>query len=159
MADRLAPLTRRVGRLSAALDPSQASARLLAKVAEPDLQVEVERIRGEAFGSDLRAFRDDPTKVTHRMVTTRRAGHVEMTIELRPARAWQYAQKGAKRHTIGDQGRYLKAAGQHPYRGPVKHPGTRPRRTITKVRERVAGAARGAVLDGVRAVIRETDNG
>lgn len=159
MADRLAPLTRRAGRLATALNPSPASARLLAKTAEPDLQVEVERIRTEAFGSDLRAFRTDRDKVTHRMVTTSRDGHIAMTIELRPARAWQYAQKGAKRHTIGDQGRYLKAAGQHPYRGPVKHPGTRPRRTITKVRERVAGTARDAVLTGVRAVIRETDNG
>jgi hypothetical protein len=160
MADRLAPLTQRVGRLATALDPSPAGARVLVDAATPQLQVEVDRIAREAFGPDLRVFKGDREQVTAKVVTRTSSGRVRMTFELRPARAWQYAQKGAKRHLVGDQGDYVKAArAAHPVRGPVKHPGTRGRRTITRTRERIRAGAREAVLDGIRAVIRKTDNG
>jgi hypothetical protein len=160
MADRLAALTGRVDRLAIALDPSPRAARLLVDVAAPPLQVEIDRIARDAFGSDLRAFKGDNTKATAKVVTRTNPNGLRMTFELRPARAWQYAQKGAGRHLVGDQGDYVKAArAAHPVRGPVVHPGTKGRRTITRTRERIRDGARDAVLDGIRAVIRETDNG
>lgn len=156
MTDRLAALTGRLDRLSRALAPSPSTAAELADTAGRPLAADALDVARQVFGSDLRPFRSEPFDADARPTESIAGNRVQLTIELRPARAWQYGQKGAKQHVIGDQGRYLRAAGQHPYRGPVRHPGTRGQRAITRARERIRDNARAAVAAGIHNVIEAT---
>jgi hypothetical protein len=160
MADRLAPITGRLDRLSAALAPSSAAARTMADTVQAPVEAELELAARDAFGSDLRPFRREPIVAGVQFEDRASTGHVRMTFKLRPVRAWVFGEKGARPHIIGDQAGYVKAArAQHPVRGPVQHPGARGRRAITRARERVTRAARPAVVDGLRNIVKDTARG
>jgi hypothetical protein len=156
VTDLLARATGRLDRIGRALDPSPQAARTIIDVAAPPLRADVEVVARDVFGGDLRPFRREAFVAAVSIDESSTSGRVRFTFQLRPSRAWKFGEKGAKPHVIGDQGRYLAAAGRHPYRGAVRHPGTTGRRAITQARTRVRNGARARVVAGIHAVIEAT---
>ena len=119
-------LTQSCDRLAAALKGDDGARKIIERVVVAPIHRDLDAVAVAAFGRDLTPFKNRPVRVTIRDKIEPSGTGASITFLLAPKGFWVMGQYGADPHDIDSvkEGGRLKAAGRHPVRGPIQHPGT-----------------------------------
>lgn len=127
----LIDLSARVGELADRLDLSTGpgAAALRKHYIEPSMQA-LDKVVTKSFGTNRQPFKGKAYKASVDYVI--QAGpKTTIVFRLSPKGFWVFGQYGSKPHMIPvNKMKRIRAAGDHPTRGPVKHPGSKGKRAI-----------------------------
>jgi hypothetical protein len=145
-------------------EPFTAAAARLSGVEERILREAADRFEDIAKASVGRAVGGGGVWMLHgrggrrrpvKMGTKSTMGKSVLFVEGTPRAQWTWLEEGTKPHMVGRRTRFLKGAGYaHPVRGPVRHPGSKGKRTWTQTVETFRKEYQGIVTTQVGKALR-----
>lgn len=155
-------LTAKTQRLAAALALDGPARRLLADAVVDPTVVALQTVARNAFGSDMRPFKDRPYTATVRADVEPTPAGAAINFRLGPVGFWVMGQYGARPHPIPARhpgGRLKSSSHPHPVRAPINHPGTRGKRAIDGAWKAVRRAQTDLVPPAVDRIVLGAWNG